>query len=73
MISVSLIPSPRIADAHLACTEQAYVAWDIARPGVALEVTAINEYRARVAGGVLLGQPAWRVRVRPAIQSLRLA
>lgn len=65
----SLIGSPRIHDAHLAYQELAWAAYDAARPSVEVQVVAINEYRARVAGGLALSLPAWRVRVRPAVRS----
>lgn len=67
------VPTPRIADAHLAYEVRAWVAYDVARPGVEVEVKGINEHQARVAGGLALSLPAWRVRVRPSIGSLRLA
>lgn len=65
----SQIGAPRIHDAHLAYQELAWVAYDAAKPGVEVQVLGINEYRARVAGGLALSLPAWRIRVRPAVRS----
>jgi hypothetical protein len=65
----SRIGSPRIHDAGLAYQKLAWVACDVARPGVEIQVMGINEYSARVAAGISLSLPAWRVRVRPAVRS----
>lgn len=73
MISPAAIQSPRIVEGNLAYEQCAYLATDPVNPRVEVEVIAINEYRARVAGGIALNAPAWRVRVRPAIKSLKLA
>ncbi|HYQ47093.1 MAG TPA: hypothetical protein VER11_34220 [Polyangiaceae bacterium] len=65
----SRIGSPQLHEQHLAYQEQAWVAYDVARPSVEVQVMAISEYRARVAAGIALSQPAWRIRVRPAVRS----
>lgn len=73
MISLALIPGPRIVEGNLAYEERAYLAHDPVNPRAEVQVTAINDYMARVAGGLALRAPAWRIRVRPALSSSRLA
>lgn len=72
-IRPSLIGAPRIHDQHLAYQELAWVAYDAAKPSVEVQVMGINEHQARVAGGIALSLPAWRVRVRAAVRSLNQA
>jgi len=69
----SRIGAPQEHEQHLAYQELAWVAYDAAKPSVEVQVSGINEYRARVAGGLALSLPAWRVRVRPAVRSTNQA
>jgi hypothetical protein len=75
MVRPSRIGSPQPHERHLAYQELAWVAYDVARPGVEVQVMAVNEYGARVAAGISLRLPAWRVRVRvrPAVRSTNQA
>lgn len=74
MIRQSFIANPPLVPvSSLAYEEQAWLAYDVADSRREVGVMGINEYRARVAGGIALSLPAWRVRVRPALRSLSLA
>lgn len=68
-IRPSQIGAPRPHAQPLAYQELAWVAWDAANPRTEVPVMGVNEYRARVAGGIALSLPAWRIRVRAAVRS----
>jgi len=65
----SRIDSPPEHSQALSYEERAWCAYDAASPHREARVMAISEYTARVAGGIALGLPAWRVRVRAAVRS----
>lgn len=53
--------------------QRAWLAIDTESLDRAACVMAVNEEAARIFGGVVLSLPPWRVRVRPALNSLCVA
>ena len=68
-IRPSLIGSPLEHEQQLFWQPLCWRAYDAANPRVEVQVEGVNEFAARVAGGIALRQPAWRIRVRPAVRS----
>lgn len=68
MISVRLIPSPRIHEALVSYDAICFVGWDAAHPPRTVACAGLNERQAIDDAAIKLGVAAYRVRVRPAPQ-----